>query len=86
MSEFVAEGEFLNRTDDIAKPKDEIEGKSRSKWKYGVFFGIWMMSAWHLLTVSEKILIEHSISIDAEHVQSMPPSSEQLNRFYKVYN
>lgn len=70
MSEFVAEEELLHKTGDFATAKDRNEGKSYLKWKYGVFFAIWLLSAWHLLTVSEKILIEHSIWIDSDHVKS----------------
>lgn len=60
---------------DVANNKDdnktEINGKKSShKWRYIIFFLIWLLSAWHLLTVKEKMLIKHNIVIESQHIKS----------------
>lgn len=66
------EEEPQNKDSDSSNLKGTAEEKIIAKrWKYGVFFAIWLFSAWHLSTVAEKVLIEHSVSIDSNHEQSM---------------
>lgn len=50
--------------------EEKLDKKSSKKWKYIIFFGIWLLSAWHLLTVKEKMLIKHDILIDSQHTKS----------------
>lgn len=49
---------------------EPMEKKPKNKWKYVIFFAIWLFSAWHLLTVKENILIKHDILLDVEHTKS----------------
>lgn len=44
---------------------------SSIKWKYVVFFIIWLGSAWHLLTVKEKVLVKHDILLDSKHTKGI---------------
>lgn len=72
VSENAVDEELLNK-DSVVPDSSEAIGQKRSsnKWKFGVFFALWLLSAWHLLTVREKIPIEHNISIDSKHEKSM---------------
>lgn len=49
---------------------EETVKMRKIKWKYVIFFAIWLLSAWHLLTVEEQVLINHDIFIDAKHTKS----------------
>lgn len=77
MSDVINEEELLNKnsnkfnSNESGSSKSDSISSSSSKWKYGVFFAIWLVSAWHLLTVSEKVLIVYPVSIDANHKKSM---------------
>lgn len=63
---------LLNKDLVDADSSDRIEEKrSSNKWKYGIFFAIWLICAWYLLTVREKIPTEHNIVIDSRHERSM---------------
>lgn len=54
-----------------AKNTEMVEKKLKVNWKYVIFFVIWLMSAYHLLTVKEKILIKHEILVKPKHTTSM---------------
>lgn len=64
-------------TNEKNNPKLHSEMKSSSKrrnhlnlLKQIVFSIVWLISAWHLLTVKEKILHRYDISIDSHHTKS----------------
>ncbi|XP_055295146.1 P protein-like [Sitodiplosis mosellana] len=68
----VGDEKLLMETRTESKEKIEtMKKKGKSKWKYVIFFAIWLMSAWHLLTVKEKILIKHDILMDAKHIKAL---------------
>lgn len=46
-------------------------GRATKRWKYGIFFVIWLLVAGTLLTVREKIRIEHTVAIDSTSEKSI---------------
>lgn len=46
-------------------------GRTAKRWKYGVSLVIWLLVAFPLLTVREKIPIEHTIAIDSTSGKSI---------------
>lgn len=78
MNEFVSSDEKLITTKNTASSDENIAptlsnkpGGAAKKWRYGIFFVIWLLVAWPLLTVREKIPIEHTVAIDSAHDKSM---------------
>lgn len=77
MNEFVSPDEKLITAKNAAC-LDEKEalasankpGGTAKKWRYGIFFVIWLLVAWPMLTVRENIQIEHTIAIDSAHDKS----------------
>lgn len=57
---------------------DEKAGQTAKRWRYGVFFVIWLLVAWPLLTVREKDRIEHVIAIDSTSEKSIENAHVQM--------
>lgn len=71
---FAVEGD--DQSTDRSLLEDESTNDSNSSpkkhlWKYVMFFLIWTLSAWHLLTVKEKVLIKHDVHINENISRSM---------------
>lgn len=78
MNEFVASDEKLITAKNTVQLDEtrlstsaKKSGQTAKRWKYGIFFVIWLLVAWPLLTVREKIQIEHTVAIDSAHDKSM---------------
>lgn len=78
MNEFVACDEKLitaNVSDRLgekeAPTSSNKPGRATKRWKYGIFFGIWMLVACAMLTVRENIRIEHTVAINSINEKSI---------------
>lgn len=89
MNEFVELDEKLIVTNDTdrsckkeAPPTSSNKpGRSTKRWKYGIFFAIWLLVAWALLTVREKIRIEHTVAIDSTSEKSNEKKNNKIDIF-----
>lgn len=85
MNEFVSSEDFItakntaNSDENKALASSSKPGGTLKKWRYGIFFVIWLLVAWPLLTVREKNPIEHTVAIDSAHDKSMDKISNSTN-------
>lgn len=59
------ESEPLTKAEKKDEKQPAVTSDKNNRWKYVMFFLIWSLSAWHLLTVKEKVLIKHDIVVNA---------------------
>lgn len=56
----------------MADKSEKVSLTSHTHWKsltHVLFLLVWIIAAWHLLTVKEKILQEFQVAVDAQHSQ-----------------
>lgn len=65
-------------SDSGSKVEQSLLGKTQrqrtrpsNKWKYIVFMLIWLLSAFHLLTIEEKVLIKHDLVLERNYTKCM---------------
>lgn len=68
----VAKDELLHKNiNETVAIEANKKRRTWKKWRYGIFLVIWLLCAWYLLTVREKIRSEHNVWISINHGQSI---------------
>lgn len=68
----------MTTTPTLPTASNEKAGHNAKLWRYGVFFVIWLLVAWPLLTVREKDRVEHLIAIDSTNDKSIKTAHVQM--------